>query len=102
MQNHDLVRLICRLMDELRPTDAPHERLIAFVEDRLGHDFRYAVDSVRIRQELGWRPSVSLLDGLRRTVAWYVRNEPWWRPLVASEDRGVGTESAQGTGDLPS
>jgi dTDP-glucose 4,6-dehydratase len=87
-RNIDLVRMVCRIMDELRPAGAPHERLIAFVEDRPGHDLRYAIDPGRIRRELGWRPSVTLEEGLRRTVAWYLANEDWWRPLLARE--GVG------------
>jgi dTDP-glucose 4,6-dehydratase len=87
-RNIDLVRTICRLMDEMRPEGAPHERLIAFVADRPGHDLRYAIDPSRIREELGWRPSVTLEEGLRRTVRWYLDNEDWWRPL--QDRQGVG------------
>ncbi|MFN3969825.1 MAG: dTDP-glucose 4,6-dehydratase [Gemmobacter sp.] len=86
--NIDIVRMICALMDEMRPEGAPHDRLITFVADRPGHDLRYAIDPARIRAELGWRPSVSLEEGLRRTVAWYLANEGWWRPLL--ERQGVG------------
>jgi dTDP-glucose 4,6-dehydratase len=88
-RNIDLVRTICRLMDEMRPEGAPHERLIAFVEDRPGHDLRYAIDPARIREELGWRPSVTLEEGLRRTVRWFLDNEDWWRPLQARGGVGV-------------
>ena len=76
-------------MDEMRPEGAPHERLITFVTDRPGHDFRYAIDPTRIRDELGWRPSVTLEEGLRRTVRWYLDNEDWWRPLQARQGVGV-------------
>jgi dTDP-glucose 4,6-dehydratase len=86
--NIDLVRSICRLMDEMHPEGAPHDRLIAFVADRPGHDARYAIDPGRIRDELGWRPSVTLEEGLRRTVRWYLDNPDWWRPLLARD--GVG------------
>jgi dTDP-glucose 4,6-dehydratase len=87
-KNIDIVRAICAILDELRPAGAPRERLIAFVTDRPGHDFRYAIDASKIAGELGWRPSVTLEEGLRRTVAWYLVNEPWWRALLAR--RGVG------------
>ena len=88
-RNIDLVRTICRLMDEMRPEGAPHERLVTFVADRPGHDLRYAIDPARIRTELGWRPSVTLEEGLRRTVRWYLDNEDWWRPLQARQGVGV-------------
>jgi dTDP-glucose 4,6-dehydratase len=88
-RNIDLVRTICTLMDEMRPAGAPHERLITFVADRPGHDARYAIDPARIRAELGWRPSVTLEEGLRRTVRWYLDNEAWWRPLLARTGVGV-------------
>lgn len=87
-RNIDLVRMICALMDEMHPKGAPHDRLITFVTDRPGHDLRYAIDPTRIREELGWRPSVTLEEGLRRTVRWYLDNEDWWRPLLARQ--GVG------------
>ena len=86
--NIEIVRKICALLDERRPAGAPHDRLITFVTDRPGHDFRYAIDPTRIRTELGWRPSVTLDEGLARTVDWYLANEGWWRAL---QDRhGVG------------
>lgn len=87
-KNIEIVRTICTLLDEMRPEAAPHDRLITFVTDRPGHDLRYAIDPSRIRQELGWRPSVTLEEGLRRTVRWYLDNEAWWRPLL--ERSGVG------------
>ncbi|MDP3859982.1 MAG: dTDP-glucose 4,6-dehydratase [Phaeovulum sp.] len=87
-RNIDLVRMLCALLDEMHPEGAPHDRLIRFVADRPGHDARYAIDPARIRADLGWRPSVTLAEGLRRTVAWYLGNEAWWRPLQGRA--GVG------------
>lgn len=87
-RNIDLVQMICTLMDEMHPLGAPHARLITFVTDRPGHDARYAIDPSRISAELGWQPSVTLEQGLRKTVRWYLDNEAWWRPLLARH--GVG------------
>ncbi|MCF3596445.1 dTDP-glucose 4,6-dehydratase [Rhodobacteraceae bacterium LMO-12] len=86
--NLDLVRMICAILDEKRPGARPYGDLITFVADRPGHDARYAIDPTRIRDELGWRPSVTLQEGLERTVQWYLDNEVWWRALQARE--GVG------------
>lgn len=93
-RNIDLVRMICALLDEMHPGGAPHDRLITFVTDRPGHDARYAIDPTRIRTELGWRPSVTLEEGLRRTVRWYLDNEAWWRPLLSRG--GVGERLGRG------
>lgn len=87
-RNIDLVRQICTLLDELHPADHPYADLITFVEDRPGHDARYAIDASRIREELGWRPSVTLEEGLRRTVTWYLNNPEWWQALQQRD--GVG------------
>ncbi len=87
-RNIDLVRTLCAILDEERPGAAPHAEQISFVTDRPGHDLRYAIDPSRIRDELGWRPGVTLADGLRKTVRWYLENENWWRDLQAR--RGVG------------
>ena len=87
-RNIDIVRTICAILDRLRPASRPHAEQITFVADRPGHDARYAIDPARIREELGWRPSVTLEEGLERTVRWFLENEAWWRPL-ASRD-GVG------------
>ena len=92
--NLELVRTLCAILDELRPASRPHAELITHVTDRPGHDARYAIDPVRIRAELGWRPAVTVEEGLRRTVQWYLDNEAWWRPLQAragvGERLGVG------------
>uniref|UniRef100_UPI002810A895 dTDP-glucose 4,6-dehydratase n=1 Tax=Jannaschia maritima TaxID=3032585 RepID=UPI002810A895 len=94
-RNVDLVRTICAILDRERPAGAPHADLIAFVEDRPGHDARYAIDPARIRAELGWRPSVTLEQGLEKTVRWYLDNEDWWRPLL--DRTGVGERLGVGS-----
>ena len=88
VRNIDLVRRICAILDHRIPANAPHDRLISFVADRPGHDARYAIDARRVREELGWRPSVTLDEGLARTVDWYLQNEGWWRALQGRD--GVG------------
>lgn len=90
LTNIGLVRLLCRLMDELCPDSpyAPHEGLITFVTDRPGHDLRYAIDAGKIERELGWRPSVTVEEGLRRTVRWYLGNRAWWEAIRARGFKG--------------
>lgn len=86
--NLELVHTICEIMDRLRPAAKPYAELIEFVTDRPGHDARYAIDPTRLRDELGWRPSVTVEEGLEKTVQWYLDNETWWRAL---QDRsGIG------------
>lgn len=87
-QNIEIVQMICGLLDELRPKDNSYAEQITFVADRPGHDLRYAIDPERIRTELGWRPSVTLEQGLRKTVQWYLDNEDWWQALLNRD--GVG------------
>ncbi len=86
--NLDLVHMICKILDAKRPNATPYAKQITFVADRPGHDLRYAIDPTRIREELGWRPSVTLEQGLELTVQWYLDNEDWWRALQARD--GVG------------
>jgi dTDP-glucose 4,6-dehydratase len=88
-RNIDLVRMICAILDDKRPQKTSYADQIAFVQDRPGHDLRYAIDPTRIATELGWRPSVTLEQGLERTVQWYLDNEDWWRAL--QNRSGVGT-----------
>jgi dTDP-glucose 4,6-dehydratase len=71
-RNIDIVRHICRLMDERRPDAAPHENLIRFVTDRPGHDWRYAIDAGKMRDRLAWTPSVSFEQGIAQTCDWYL------------------------------
>jgi dTDP-glucose 4,6-dehydratase len=87
--NIDIVRTICEVLDDRRPrAGGPYTDLIEFVTDRPGHDRRYAIDATKVRRELGWRPSVTMRQGLEATVDWYLRNEDWWRPLLGRD--GVG------------
>jgi len=86
--NVEVVDAICAVMDEMVPDAAPHRRLITFVPDRPGHDFRYAIDSSRLQQELCWTPRHDFATGLSQTVRWYRDNESWWRGLLA--DRYAG------------
>ena len=88
-RNIDLVTTICAILDRKRPKGRPYADQITFVADRPGHDARYAIDPARIRDELGWRPSVTVEEGLERTVQWYLDNEDWWRPLQARQGVGV-------------
>ena len=85
-QNIQIVKTLCRLMDAaLSRTPGDSEKLITFVTDRAGHDFRYAIDSAKITRQLGWQPKMDLEDGLKKTVAWYLENEDW----VASVTSGA-------------
>ncbi|WP_375687120.1 dTDP-glucose 4,6-dehydratase [Pseudooceanicola sp. LIPI14-2-Ac024] len=88
-RNIDLVRTICTILDAKRPkAQGAYADQITFVSDRPGHDLRYAIDPTRIREELGWRPSVTVEEGLEKTVQWYLDNERWWRALQTRS--GVG------------
>ena len=86
-KNIDVVRAICRLIDE-RLGGPPRETLIRFVEDRPGHDLRYAVDTGKISAELGWRSQETFQSGLARTVDWYLSNRTWWEAIQARGYRG--------------
>ena len=87
-RNIDVVDGVCTLLDDLAPADRPHRELITFVADRPGHDARYAMDSARIRRELGWRPRESFDSGLRKTVDWYLDNRPWWDAIRSGRYAG--------------
>ena len=89
MTNLNLVQSLCTILDRLKPrASGCFADLITFVADRPGHDKRYAIDTTRIRNELGWRPTVTIDEGLEQTVCWYLDNEDWWRPLL--NQCGVG------------
>lgn len=93
--NLELVRTLCAILDEKCPkASGSYADQITFVTDRPGHDARYAIDPTRIRTELGWRPSVTVEEGLARTVEWYLTHEDWWRPLL--ERKGVGVRLGKG------
>ncbi|WP_234186694.1 dTDP-glucose 4,6-dehydratase [Shinella sp. NM-101] len=80
-RNIDVVKRICAIMDRMRPGTASHARLIHHVGDRPGHDARYAIDATRLESELGWKARETFETGIEKTVAWYLDNEWWWRPL---------------------
>jgi dTDP-glucose 4,6-dehydratase len=88
--NLELVKTLCAILDDLRPkASGSYADQITFVTDRPGHDARYAIDPTRIREELGWRPSVTVEEGLRQTVQWYLDNESWWKALQNRAGVGV-------------
>jgi dTDP-glucose 4,6-dehydratase len=90
LTNLQLVKIVCGILDRLRPRPAgQYDELIEFVTDRPGHDARYAIDASRIKDELGWEPSVTVEQGLEITVRWYLENEDWWRPLLVRQGVGV-------------
>ena len=78
-QNLDVVHTLCELLDELRPDSKfrPHASLITYVQDRPGHDMRYAIDASKIQRELGWVPQETFESGIRKTVEWYLDNPEW-------------------------
>jgi dTDP-glucose 4,6-dehydratase len=102
MRNIDLVKLLCRLLDEALakrpelysklhtngpcpPSPVPSESLITFVTDRPGHDLRYAIDATKIKNELGWEPKQDHESGFRKTVGWYLDNEAWWQAILSGD-----------------
>lgn len=91
-RNIDVVRTVCALLEELAPQKPAgiesYDRLITFVTDRPGHDVRYAIDAAKIARELGWLPEETFESGMRKTVAWYLANEPWWRQVLDGSYRG--------------
>ena len=78
--NIQIVRDICTILDEVKPAESgnSYHQLITFVKDRPGHDFRYAIDSTKIKQDLGWQPHKTFQSGLRKTINWYLDNKDWW------------------------
>lgn len=85
-RNIDVVKRICALMDGLCAQGRPHEKLIAYVTDRPGHDARYAIDATRLEVELGWKAEENFDSGIEKTVKWYLDNEWWWAPLRKGYD----------------
>jgi dTDP-glucose 4,6-dehydratase len=79
--NLQVVQAICDILDELAPTGVSRRRLITYVDDRPGHDRRYAIDPSKIERELGWRATETFESGLRKTIQWYLDNPAWWQPL---------------------
>ena len=83
-KNIEILKIICKILDEIYPKHSPFERLITKVEDRKGHDRRYAIDPSKIRNELGWEPKYQLEDRLETTVHWYIKNKNWSQRLIKS------------------
>ena len=98
-RNIELVEYLCELLDELLPDSPhrPHRQLMHFVQDRRGHDQRYAIDAKKIQRELGWAPQETFETGIRKTVAWYLKNLPWCREIQArrysGERLGLGNKA---------
>jgi dTDP-glucose 4,6-dehydratase len=84
VENISLVQNLCEIMNELAPDLPvyPAEKLITFVKDRPGHDRRYAINASKLKTEFGWTPSVTITEGLRLTVEWYLSHRDWWKPLL--------------------
>lgn len=86
--NLEVVQTICSILDELAPNHpvgiSKYKELITFVEDRPGHDMRYAIDASKIKKELGWVPVESFHSGIRKTIQWYLDNSKWWKNVQAS------------------
>jgi len=87
MANLDVVRTVCRILDELRPQPQPYERLIKHVTDRRGHDRRYAIDDTKIARELDWKPAMRFADGIRNTVRWYLEHQDWVESVTSGSYR---------------
>ena len=80
--NIELIRLLCKIMDEkLGREKGSNEKLITFVTDRVGHDLRYAIDATKLKEELGWTPSLQFEEGLNKTVDWYLENSEWLKNI---------------------
>ena len=80
MRNIDIVKLICQKLGK-------PENLIAFVEDRKGHDLRYAIDPTKIHRELGWLPETKFENGLDKTIEWYLNHREWWESIISGDYR---------------
>lgn len=96
MKNIDIVTTICKILDEMEPSNKlkSYTDLITFVQDRPGHDLRYAIEAAKIEKELGWSPAETFATGIRKTVAWYLENKQWWQNIQNNKYRqerlGIG------------
>ncbi len=85
-KNIDLIKVLCKVMDtKLGREEGTSEKLITYVKDRAGHDRRYAIDSTKLKNELGWEPSLQFEEGLDKTVDWYLSNEEWLANVTSGE-----------------
>jgi dTDP-glucose 4,6-dehydratase len=104
-RNLEVVETICDILDEVAPSAAigPRRKLIRFVADRPGHDFRYAMDVGRIGRDLGWTPRLDFRSGLAKTVGWYLDRRAWWQPIrearYAGERLGLSAETTAAVKD---
>jgi len=96
IKNIQIVKDICTILDEVKPAESgkSYHQLITFVKDRPGHDFRYAINSKKIKQDLGWQPQETFQSGLRKTINWYLDNKDWWietqKNIYQQERLGAG------------
>ncbi len=83
IKNIDIVNQICSTLDNIKPRSngKSYSKLISYVEDRPGHDFRYAIDASKIKNNLGWEPKENFETGINKTINWYLKNESWWRKI---------------------
>ena len=81
IKNIDIVNKICSVLDKIKPrkNGKSYKRLVTYVKDRPGHDFRYAIDASKIKKKLGWSPKEDFDSGIKKTINWYLENEKWWR-----------------------
>jgi dTDP-glucose 4,6-dehydratase len=85
-KNIDLIRVICNVMDKkLGRAEGESEKLITFVKDRAGHDLRYAIDATKIKNELGWEPSLQFEEGIEKTIDWYLENTGWLEGVTSGD-----------------
>ena len=86
MENPDIVELLCDVMDrKLGNEEGTSRKLITFVKDRAGHDKRYAIDASKIKNELGWKPSLQFEEGMEKTVDWYLKNQEWLDHITSGD-----------------
>lgn len=87
-QNIEVVQTICTILDEVKPKSAPYANQITYVQDRPGHDMRYAIDASKIQKQLGWTPQETFESGIRKTVEWYLNNQSWWQAVLDGSYQG--------------
>jgi dTDP-glucose 4,6-dehydratase len=91
-----VVHALCEILDELHPSGAPHAKLITFVKDRPGHDWRYAINATKIKNELGWQPTEKFESGLRKTVQWYLNHSQWVENVTSGAYRNWISQNYEG------